>query len=98
MSQCAGIGGSAAFIQSALVTDTDALVVPPGNMGAYLMHRTADMYFPVTGDVKMITDTGKAPLQMTSPKSLHREITIAACSAAMNYQEANLPIVLIETA
>lgn len=46
----------------------------------------------------MITDTGKAPLQMTAPQRFHRKITVTARGAAMNYQEAHLPIVLIKTA
>ena len=56
------------------------------------------MHLAVTGDVEMITDIGKAPCQMTAAKRLHREVTVTARSAAMNYQEGYLPIVLIETA
>jgi|GEM_PF-3077428 len=35
---------------------------------------------------------------MAAVQGIERKITITACGAAMNYQEANLPIVLIETA
>ena len=52
------------------------------------------MHLAVTGDVEMITDIGKAPCQMTAAKRLHREVTVTARSAAMNYQEGYLPIVL----
>lgn len=91
------IGGNTVFIQSAFVADADALVVPAGGMGANLMHGTTDMNLTVTGDVEMITYTGKSPLQMTSAEGFHRKITVAARGATMNYQEAYLPIVLIET-
>ena len=65
-------------------------------MGSNLMNRTADMHLAVTGDVEMITDIGKAPCQMTAAKRLHREVTVTARSAAMNYQEGYLPIVLMK--
>lgn len=61
-----GIGGSSRFIESPLVTDADALVIPAGGMRADLMSRTADMHFPVAGDVEMIAYIGKATLQMTA--------------------------------
>ena len=91
------VGGNAVFVQSAFVADADALVVPSGGMGAYLMNGTADVDFPVAGDVEMITYTGESPLQMTAAEGFHRKITVAARGATMNYQEAHLPIVLIET-
>ena len=92
------IGRTAFFVESAFVADADALVVPAGGMSANLMYRTANVYFTVAGDIEMIADIGKAPRQMAAAKRLHRKITVATCSAAMNYQEAYLPIVLIETA
>lgn len=91
------IGGNTVFIQSAFVADADALVVPAGGMDANLMHGTTDMNLTVTGDVEMIAYTGKSPLQMTVAEGFHRKITVAARGATMNYQEAHLPIVLIET-
>ena len=96
--QSTRIGRCAVRRESALIADADALVVPAGGMGSNLMNRTADMHLAVTGDVEMITDIGKAPCQMTAAKRLHREVTVTARSAAMNYQEGYLPIVLIETA
>lgn len=91
------IGRNAVLIQSALVADADALVVPSGGMGAHLMHRTADVNLPVASDVEMIAYAGKSPLQMAAAESFHRKIAVATRGAAMNYQEAYLPIVLIET-
>lgn len=91
------IGGNAVFIQSAFVADADALVVPTGRMGAYLMHGAADVDLTVTGDVEMITYIGESSLQMAAAEGFHRKITVAARGATMNYQEAHLPIVLIET-
>lgn len=67
-------------------------------MSSNLMDRTTNMHLTVTGDVEMIADIGKAPCQMTAAKRLHRKMAVTTRSAAMNYQEAYLPIVLIETA
>ena len=66
-------------------------------MGADLVYGAADVYFAVAGDVEVIADAGKSALQMTAAQGIHREITVVTCCAAMNYQEAYLPIVLIET-
>ena len=94
----ARIGRTPLFIESAFITDAEAFVIPTGGMGTNLMGGTANVHLSVTGDVEMITDIGKAPCQMTAAKRLHREVTVTARSAAMNYQEGYLPIVLIETA
>lgn len=56
------------------------------------------MYFAVTRDVEMITDTCKSSCQMAPMESFYREVSVASCCRTMNYQEAHLPIVLIETA
>jgi hypothetical protein len=53
--------------------------------------------FSITGDVKMIPYILETSLQVTLSKLLYGEGTIAARRAAMNYQEAYLPIILIET-
>ena len=52
---------------------------------------------PITGDVKMIPYVLETSLQVTLSKLLYGEGNIAARRAAMNYQEAYLPIILIET-
>ena len=96
--QSTRIGRCAVRRESSLIADADTLVVPAGGMGSNLMNRATNMHLAVTGDVEMITDIGKAPCQMTAAKRLHREVTVTARSAAMNYQEGYLPIVLIETA
>lgn len=67
-------------------------------MGANLMSRTANMHFTITSDIKMIADIGKPSCQMAAAKRFHRKMTVTARGTAMNYQEAYLPIVLIETA
>lgn len=95
---CTGIGGHTILIEPALITDADALVVPTGGMSANLMDGAANMHFAIAGDVKMISDAGKAPCQMTAAKCFHGEVTVATRSTAMNYQEVHLPVVLIETA
>lgn len=92
-----GIGGNDVFIQSAFVADADALVVPARGMGADLVGGAADMDFTVAGDVEVVADAGKAALQMTASQGFHRKITVVARCTTMNYQEADLPVVLIET-
>ena len=92
------IGRDTILVESALITDADAFIIPTGGMGSNLMNRTTNMHLAITGDVEMITDIGKAPCQMTAAKRLHRKMAVTARSAAMNYQEGYLPIVLIETA
>lgn len=85
------------LVEPAFIADADALVVPAGDVGAYLMNRTADVNLTIARDIKMITDIGKSSRQMAAAKRLYREMTVTASSAAMNYQEAHLPIILIET-
>ena len=46
----------------------------------------------------MITDACETSCQMAAAESLYGEIPVIARGAAMNYQEAYLPIVLIKTA
>lgn len=91
------IGRLSPLIESALVADADALVVPARGMGADLVGGAADMDFTVAGDVEVVADAGKAALQMTAPQGFHRKITVVARCTTMNYQEADLPVVLIET-
>lgn len=94
----ARIGGTSFFGESTFVADADALVVPAGGVGAYLMHGAADVHLAVAGDVEMIADVGKAAGEMAAAQGGERKVAIATCGAAMNYQEADLPIVLVETA
>lgn len=91
------IGRIAFLVKPTFITDTDALVVPAGDVGTNLMNRTADVNLTIASDIKMIADAGKSSRQMAAAKRLHREMTVTASSAAMNYQEAHLPIILIET-
>lgn len=93
----ARVGGMSFLGDSALVADADALVVPAGGVGAYLMHGAADVHLAVAGDVEMIADVGKAAGEMAAAQG-GRKVAIATRGTAMNYQEADLPIVLVETA
>ena len=88
----------AIFIQSAFIADSDTMPVESTHMSTHLRDGTAMVKNSVTGNIKMVTDIKKAPLQMTFAKLFYTEANIAARSAAMNYQEGYLPIVLIETA
>ena len=89
---------SAIFIQPAFITNPDTMPVKSTHMGTDFGDGTTTMKNPVLGDIKMIANITEPPLQMTFSKPFYREGNIAARSAAMNYQEGYLPIVLIETA
>ena len=94
----AGVGGTALFVLSALVADADAVVVPAGGMGADVVDGAATVYLAVAGDVEMVTNVGKTALQVAAAQGFDREISIATCRAAMDHQEADLPVVLVEAA
>ena len=93
----AGIGGMALQIQASLVADADAMPVPAKGMRPYLTDRTTGLQRPSKGNVKMIADVFKASGEMRCPHILHREGTVATGGAAMNDQEAHLPVRLIKT-
>lgn len=94
----AGVGGLFPLVEATLVTDADALVVPTGGVGADLVDRAATVHLAVAGDVEMIADVGETPRRVRRAQGLDGEVTVVAGGAAMDYQEAYLPIVLIETA
>ena len=45
----------------------------------------------------MIADVGEPTILMCASKRFHWKIPVVACCAAMNYKEANLPVILVET-
>ena len=45
----------------------------------------------------MIADVGEPTILVCAPKRFHWKIPVVACCAAMNYKEANLPVILVET-
>ena len=94
----AGVGRMPVFVQTALVADADALVVPAGGMGTYLMHGTTGMNLAVAGDVEVIADVGEAAVQMGTAQGVDGKRTVATGGAAMDDQETDLPVVLIESA
>ena len=94
----AGVSRMPVFVQAALVADADALVVPAGGMGAYLMHGAAGMNLAVAGDVEVIAYAGKAAVQMGTAQGFDGKRTVATGGAAMDDQETDLPVVLIESA
>ena len=94
----AGVGRTALLVQAAFVADADAVVVPTGGMGADVVDGTATVYLAIAGDVEVVANPCKATLQVATAQGLDREIDIAARGTAMNYQETDLPVVLIEAA
>ena len=57
------------FVQTALVADADAVVVPPSGMGSDMVDGTATMHLAVAGDVEMVADVGKTTLQVTTRRA-----------------------------
>ena len=94
----AGVGGAALLVQASFVADADAVVIPPGGVGADVVDGTTTVYLAIAGDVEVIANVRKATLQVATAQGLDREIDIAARGTAMNYQETDLPVVLIEAA
>ena len=45
----------------------------------------------------MIADVGEPTILMCASKRFHGKIPVVACCAAMNYKEANLPVILVKT-
>ena len=93
----AGVGRMALRIQSPLIADADAVVVPAPGMRPDPVDRPTAVQLAVTGDVEMIADVREATGQVGGTQGLHREVPVATGGAAMNHQEAHLPVVLIET-
>ena len=81
---------SAIFIQPAFITNPDTMPVKSTHMGTDFGDGTTMMKNSVPGDIKMIANITKTPLQMTFSKPFYREGNIAAPSAAMNHQQLNL--------
>ena len=71
----------AIFIQSAFIADSDTMPVESTHMSTHLRDGTAMVKNSVTGNIKMVTDIKKAPLQMTFAKLFYTEANIAARSA-----------------
>ena len=94
----AGIGRAARFVQTAFIADADAVVVPAGGMGTDVMDGTATVYLAVAGDIEVVANLSKTTLQVAAAQGFDREVDIAARGTAMDYQEANLPVVLVEAA
>ena len=97
----AGVGRPALLVQTAFVADADAVVVPAGGMGTDVVDvvdGTAAVHLAIAGDVEVVADVGKATLQVAAAQGFDREVDIAARGTAMDYQEANLPVVLVEAA
>ena len=94
----AGVRRTALLVQASFVADADAVVIPPGGVGADVVDRAATVHLAVAGDVEVVANPCKATLQVATAQGLDREIDIAARSTAMDYQETDLPVVLIKAA
>ncbi len=93
----AGVCGTSRLVQPPLVADADAVVVPPGGMRPDLVGGAAAVDVALARDVEMVADVGKASCLVRSAQGLHREVAVVARRAAMDHQEAHLPVILVET-
>ena len=64
---------SAIFIQPAFITNPDTMPVKSTHMGTDFGDGTTMMKNSVPGDIKMIANITKTPLQMTFSKPFYRE-------------------------
>lgn len=87
---CPRVCRATLLIQSAFITNSNAMPVETPDMRAGFRYRSAMMQFPVAGDVKVIPNIVEPSLQMALPDLLHSEGDIAARRAAMNHQQPNL--------
>ena len=85
------------FVESSLVTYTDTFVVPSGCVRPDLVDRAAAMQLPVPCDIEMIADIGESPCLVRGTECLDRKIPVISCGRAVNYKEADLPVILVET-
>ena len=93
----ARVGRAAMLVQPAFVADADAVVVPPRGMGADAVDRAAHVHLAVAREVEVVADVGKAALPVATAQGLDGKVVITTRGAAMHYQEADLPVVLVET-
>ena len=82
-----GVGGIAALVESALVTDTEAVGIEPLGMGTGLVLGAPDMQMAVTGDVVVVAAAVEAPGPVTGLKGFHRETAVAAGGRAVDDDE-----------
>ena len=72
----------AIFIQSAFIADSDTMPVESTHMSTHLRDGTTMVKNSVTGNIKMVTDIKKAPLQMTFAKLFYTEANMRLCQNA----------------
>ena len=61
-----------------------------------LVLRPAAVQLAIPGDIVMIADVSEPTILVCASKRFHGKIPVVACCAAMNYKEANLPVILVK--
>lgn len=87
---CPGVSRFAFLVQSALIADPDTVLVVVTGMGSRYSLGTGDMQLSVLGDVVVVTDTVETSCPVARLQCLHWEITVAACSTAVDHDQINL--------
>lgn len=85
----AGVTGLTGSIETAFVTDADAVVVVILAVGTDLLQRTSLVNMSVPGDVIMIADILEASLQVVGPTALKTIVLRDARGAAVQNDEGN---------
>ena len=81
---CPGVGRLAFLIETALVTDTDTVLVVVLGMGSLYIFGTGGVEFAVLGDVVVVADTVKASCPVAGFQVFHKEVLVAARGAAVD--------------
>ncbi|ABR41815.1 conserved hypothetical protein [Parabacteroides distasonis ATCC 8503] len=84
-----GIGGFAAFIQSAFITNTYAATIESTDMGTYFQQSAMLCHDSTPADIEMIADGTESPYLMVTVKLFHRIVTVTLGSGAMYDDEAD---------
>ena len=86
---CAGVGGMAVGIETALVADADAVEVVMLGMGADFFLGTTGVEVAVLGDVIVVTNLCEATSLVARLQILNAEVLVHTGSAAMHYNQIN---------
>ena len=84
-----GVFGVAVMIQTAFITDADAVGIVAAGVGAGPLDRACGQDSAVTEDVKMIADTGHSTLTVGGSQGLLGKGTVLARGAAMYHNQVD---------
>ena len=82
-------------IQSAFVTDTDAVAVVPYGVGTLRVEGTTRMHYPVARDVVVVANVGKAPVSVVATAVVHGIATGDAGGTTMYHYQVDGAVLLV---